>query len=259
MISIITATFNNYEELQDTISALPDERYFEHVIVNGGSCPKTLEFLLDYSKVENTLIINEPDKGIYDAFNKGISRSSGMAVVFHNSGDKLIDKNYWKEAEDFLNNHSEFAFVYSSIQFLDPEVGLIPLEPRGKRLGRGMPYLHPTMVVRREVFKDVGCFNLDYKIAGDYDFIVRMEKKNLEGHFIKGIIVEMEGSGISATNEEQAIKECKKSLIEHELYFKNFIDFQTRNQFFKARKFLASNPFSNKLLKGLKKLKYNCK
>ena len=84
------------------------------------------------------------------------------------------------------------------------------MKPSFSNLGRGMPYLHPTMVLRRDVFKKIGLFDEKYKIAMDFDLIVRLTKAELEGYyFIKtGFPVVMEGSGKSIINEGKAIREC---------------------------------------------------
>jgi len=83
MISIITITYNNYEGLKRTLSSIPSYNFIESVVVNGGTDKSTLEYLSSY----RGKVINEKDEGIADAFNKGITKSSGDAIMFLNSGD----------------------------------------------------------------------------------------------------------------------------------------------------------------------------
>ena len=87
------------------------------------------------------------------------------------------------------------------------------MKPMIKNPGRGMPYFHPTMIVRKEVFKTVGGFDIGYEIGMDFDFILRTEKNGFKGVYLNiPPVVKMEGSGKSQSKEWKAIKECYRSL-----------------------------------------------
>ena len=86
MISIITVTYNNFDDLHCTLDSLKKVEGIEKIVVNGGDCAKTKEYLSDFDGIS----ISEPDKGISDAFNKGVSRANGDTVMFINSGDVLL-------------------------------------------------------------------------------------------------------------------------------------------------------------------------
>ena len=90
LLSIVTITFNNYIELLKTVHSVNDIKNCEHIIINGGRCQKTLNFLKNYCGKS----FSEPDQGISDAFNKGIKNSKGNAVMMLNSGDVLLDRSY---------------------------------------------------------------------------------------------------------------------------------------------------------------------
>ena len=172
-ISIVTITFNNFSELKKTLDSIPKLDFIESVVVNGGDCPETKEFLNSHKGKS----ISEKDSGIADAFNKGIKLASGDLIMFLNSGDVLINSNYIKKGIKILSDSPQYSFVHSNILYKDAFGDILLMKPKVKNIGRGIKYLHPSMIVRNKIFDEIGGFNSGYKIAMDYDFILRMEKK----------------------------------------------------------------------------------
>ena len=128
MISIITVTYNNFDDLHRTLDSLEKIDGIEKVVVNGGECAKTKEYLRDFDGIA----ISEPDKGISDAFNKGVYRSSGDCVMFLNSGDLLLSRQYLQEAEKIIKFNPEISFVHSDLVFEDRisgDIRLTALQP----------------------------------------------------------------------------------------------------------------------------------
>jgi GT2 family glycosyltransferase len=199
-LSVITITFNNFDELKASLNSLEDLGV-ESVIVNGGNCQKTITYLAQGSHKSLT----EKDHGISDAFNKGFRLSNGEYITFLNSGDVLLDKTYYSEAVEFLDTHPDFDFVYADIQFIDQFAGPIRI-CSGNRFP-AMPFLHPTLIVRRKKMEEVGLFNLDYKIAMDLDFAYRLVKSGAKGHYIPRMVVEMDGQGVSSKQFTKAYRE----------------------------------------------------
>jgi glycosyltransferase involved in cell wall biosynthesis len=254
MISIITITYNNYEGLKRTLSSIPDYDFIESVVINGGSDKATLDLLNSHKGK----VINEKDEGIADAFNKGIVNSSGDAIMFLNSGDELIEPGYLKESEEILKTNKEVAFVHSNIIFIDSVGTELYMKPPFCNLGRGLPYLHPTMIVRKSVFNQIGLFNKEYKIAMDFDFIIRLEQKGCKGFYLKDkAVVKMEGTGKSVEQEFDAIKECYKSLKQNDfLNLKNYFGMMVRVVLFFLRKLMILIGLGG-LLRNLKKKKHS--
>ncbi|WP_030006928.1 hypothetical protein [Picosynechococcus sp. NKBG042902] len=200
----------------------------------------------------NGLFISEPDQGISDAFNKGIKLATGKGIVFLNSGDLLIDRNYLKIANQLLE---KYEYIYSDIYFLDSLAGKIRLRPTFKPLGRGMPYPHQTLIVRREIFDRIGTFSLEYKLAMDFDFACRLEKKLLRGLYYEKATVLMEGNGVSSQQEDKLLQECRTVLKKQNLYnLINYFEFQKRKILFLIRKILFTLKLTS-LLILLKKIK----
>ena len=237
MISIITITYNNFKELKRTLSSIPDYDFIESVVINGGSDDASKEYLSSH----HGKVINEKDEGIADAFNKGIKYSSGDAIMFLNSGDELIEATYLKEAEELLKKNNTVDFIHSNLVVTD-QTGLeLYMKPPFCNLGRGLPYLHPTMIVRKSVFEQIGFFNKKYKIAMDFDFVVRLVKKGYNGFYLKDkYVVKMEGTGLSVEREFDAIKECYKSLKENKfLNLQNSVGLSIRITLYFMRKMMV--------------------
>lgn len=199
MISVVTLTFNNFDELKKTIDSLPDD--VESIVINGGSCSKTIDFLSSYRGKS----LSEKDKGISDAFNKGFQLSTGRYVVYLNSGDELIDTSYYSEAINILNSNSQVDFVYADICFIDQFAGEI--RARSDKKLPNMPFLHPTLIVRRSVMEKIGLFSLEYNIAMDLDFAYRLVKSGGKGKYIPRMVVKMDGLGVSSHNYVLGFKE----------------------------------------------------
>ena len=220
MISVITVTYNNYDDLHRTLHSLKNVDGIESVVVNGGDCNKTKKLLSNYDGIA----ISEPDKGISDAFNKGVTHATGENVMFLNSGDILLSPDYLKEAEKTLNFNPEISFVHSDSLFEDRISGIIYMEPLKSAffsqapLGRGMPYNHLTMVIRKSIFDKIGLFKLHYKITMDFEWVCRLQKKQFDGHYIGGEpVVKMDGGGVSSTTEQLVMWESLKALIENRI------------------------------------------
>ena len=254
MLSVITITYNNLPELKKTLNSLPDFNIIESAVINGGINDDTIEFLKSYKGI----VVTEKDEGISDAFNKGIAYSTGDYIMFLNSGDELLDEEYLKKASGILDNNPDYSFVHSNLLFVDKDGTELFLRPRLKNVGRGMPYLHPTMIVRREVFSKIGGFKEEIKIAMDYDWIVRLVKEKFKGYYLdQDAPVKMDGSGKSVVREGEALKECYDILKANDyLNFENLTGFIIRYFLYLGR-YLMNSSGLDKILMFLKKIKHS--
>ena len=267
ILSIITITLNNFEELLRTVESVRDLNGCEHIIINGGECPQTLEFLQGYYGKS----VSEPDQGISDAFNKGIRLSSGDAIIMLNSGDILLDRTYPARASQILDQDPQIDFVHADLIFEDTLIGSYIMRPlRTKNvlspnIGRGMPYRHQSMVVRKEVYGRVGFFNLNY-ICSDFDWVCRWElglkKSHGKAYYSQGDpVIIMDGGGISSTQERKIILEAIKIIRQRNKHI-SFLE-KTRSYsalfrrlvLFSVRVFLKKLGFVN-ILVIIKRIKY---
>ena len=266
-LSIITITLNNFEELLSTVESVRDLNGCEHIIINGGECPQTLEFLQGYYGKS----VSEPDQGISDAFNKGIRLSSGDAIIMLNSGDILLDRTYPARASQILDQDPQIDFVHADLIFEDTLIGSYIMRPlRTKNvlspnIGRGMPYRHQSMVVRKEVYGRVGFFNLNY-ICSDFDWVCRWELdlkiSHGQAYYSQGDpVIIMDGGGISSTQERKIILEAIKIIRQRNKHI-SFLE-KTRSYsalfrrlvLFSVRVFLKKLGFVN-ILVIIKRKKY---
>jgi len=213
ILSVVTLTFNNYHELIKTINSLRGIDSVESIIINGGSCIETKEFL---EKNNQHINISESDYGISDAFNKGVKLSSGMFVTFLNSGDILIDREYYQFAIKYLSDNPKIDYIYADIELNHKYMGKQIVRPSGKN-GK-TPFPHPSLIVKRSIFNKVGSFDLTLKIAMDYDFMCRLIKERYKGYYYKKAVVLMDGKGISSNDGTEGVNERISILRRHGMY-----------------------------------------
>ena len=213
MITVIILTFNNFDQLKKTLQSIQDVKGIqEKIIINGGSCTQTHKLLIELSKDNHYTIVQEKDEGIADAFNKGVCLANGEGVNFLNSGDCLVDPEYYVRANEVLTKQPEVQIIHSNILFQDPLVGEIMMPPRRCALSKGMPFHHQTMVVRRDLFDQYGLFDKNYQCAMDFEWLSRLSLMAQQTHYLPLNAVWMDGDGVSSTREKVSLFECRKAL-----------------------------------------------
>lgn len=205
-LTIITATYNSSSTLRDTIESVLAQTYkdIEYIIVDGASKDNTLEIAREYEpQFEGKMrIISEPDKGIYDAMNKGIAAATGDVVGILNSDDFYIDNGV---LEDIINSFDDtLDAVYGNLYIVDPNDLNRCIRDRKsspyKSFRTGWHPPHPTFFVRKEIYDKYGCFNIELKIAADYDLMARfIEVYKISTLYINRYIVKMRAGGASTT------------------------------------------------------------
>lgn len=184
-ISIITATYNSCKTLPVCMDSVLNQSYpdIEYIIIDGNSTDGTLDFINAKAEThKNITVVSEPDKGIYDALNKGIAKATGEVIGFVHSDDFLahpdiistIVKEFKSKKVDGVYGNLHY------VQFDSPETIVRnwvsqPFEFR--LLNRGWMPAHPTLFLKKEVYEQYGHFDLNYTIAADYDFILRIFKQ----------------------------------------------------------------------------------
>jgi glycosyltransferase involved in cell wall biosynthesis len=220
--SIITPTSNSAKTIEATLASVLSQDFesWEHVIVDNCSTDATLEIIQDsYLKAGKTSklkIISEPDKGISDAFNKGIAAASGQLIHILNSDDQYFSVDTLSRVNRAFAN-SKAKLVHGSIVFDDPIYGSQIRRPLNCSVSRAMPFQHPAVFVDRSVYERFGCFNLSYRYAMDFEWACRLFASS---GYSKIVIHElsvpplsrMSGSGVSARNEKAALNESLRAL-----------------------------------------------
>ena len=181
LLTIITATFNSEKYLEECLLSLYNQNYsnYEHIIIDGGSTDRTIEIIKKYDD-RITYWCSNKDKGIYDAFNKGMQLAKGKYLGFLNSDDKYTEKSL-EILNDYINNYPEKDFFFGSVK---KHWGILHgYKPYKIYWSWGFYSSHSTgFFIKRESAKIVGLYDLKYKFSSDYDYFFRMiVKKKLKG------------------------------------------------------------------------------
>ena len=178
VVSIVTATWNllksgRQESVIKCIESVHNQENcnIEHIIIDGGSTDGTLELLRPYEEKGWIKIYSEPDKGIYDAFNKGVQKSQGKYINFMNSDDCFICNEAVSKSVSALEK-GNFDISYSD---------WVEKQGSHEKLGRAnlasiffqMPFCHQTVFCKKSLLENLNYFDLTYKIAADRDFLFR--------------------------------------------------------------------------------------
>lgn len=180
-ISVVTSCFNSAKHVGQTLQSVANQTYkdVEHVLVDGGSTDNTVEIIGQFPHVTNW--ISEPDKGIYDGLNKGVNRATGDVIGFVHSDDYLKSDDVLEQIANFFQSNPEVSAVYGDIVFVNEEEEVIRYYSSKnwslKKMTIGKMPAHPSFYARKEVY-DRYQFNLEYKIAADFDHILRVALDN---------------------------------------------------------------------------------
>jgi glycosyltransferase involved in cell wall biosynthesis len=210
LVSIVIATFNADNTLEACINSIIAQSYknYEIIVVDGLSKDRTVDIIKRYDG-HISKWLSEPDGGIYDAWNKGVSLSSGIWITFIGSDDTF----YPSALEDYVQfinalNNPKLEFVSSVMHLVNKEDTIIkafgfPWEWRKSRLRNTIA--HPGSFHSKNLFKKYGIFDVNFKICGDYELLLRPGNKFITAYLNK-ITVRMAQGGISS-NETAMFKE----------------------------------------------------
>jgi glycosyltransferase involved in cell wall biosynthesis len=232
LVSIITIVFNGKDSIERTINSVLGQEYanIEYIIIDGGSTDGTIDIIRKYEE-RIAYWKSERDNGISDAFNKGISAANGSIIGFVNSDDWYNPDTISKIVPHF-GNHS---IVYGNVQFWSAGRKSHRSYSDHNKLRQGMTLAHPAVFVKKEIYEKLGMFNMDFKIAMDYEFIAKAYFNNVSFYNVNSVIVNMALGGLSdrkwvqAFIEERRVKELYQGkLLSYYFFLKQFISFSVR-------------------------------
>jgi glycosyltransferase involved in cell wall biosynthesis len=215
-ISIITPTYNSAKTLSDTIESVVSQTYkdIEYIIIDGNSSDETASIVATYKSKQPITFISEPDKGIYDAMNKGVKKATGDIIGILNSDDFYFDQNVLQKVSDAFTDNSAIQAVYGDIMYVDKDN--IQKKTRywkagtctDQKIRRGWSMPHPALFVHRDVYQKLSyIFDTTLTIAADYDLIFRLIHINkINIAYIPSTLVYMREGGTSGRNILNRIK-----------------------------------------------------
>ncbi|HEV9035223.1 MAG TPA: glycosyltransferase family 2 protein, partial [Puia sp.] len=202
-ISIITATYNSAATVKDTLTSIREQDHpdIEHIIIDGGSADATAAIVSGFPHVSKW--VSEPDKGLYDAMNKGIRLAHGDVIGILNSDDIYADASVLSDVARVFEDPAVMT-VYADLHYVQHDD-----MARVKRVWHSGPFKrnyfyygwmppHPTFFVRKEVYEKAGGFNTSLRTSADYELMLRiLLKYGLSTRYIRRVTVKMRVGGVS--------------------------------------------------------------
>ena len=205
LISVVTICYNAKNDLEKTILSVLSQTYqdIEYIIIDGGSTDSTVDIIHKYSE-RLFYWISEPDKGIYDAMNKGMDRATGSWIIFMNAGDTFCDNEVIKNIFGY-NDLSDYSVIYGDCYVSKLNQLQYWKASNMKKVHVQMPFCHQSSFIRKTRLR----FSIDLKIAADYQMIYEYYRMNgiISFLYISKPISDFDATGISTTNNNLLQKE----------------------------------------------------
>lgn len=201
-ITVITCTYNSACHLRATLDSVRGQTYrnFEHLFIDGGSTDGTLDIIREY--YDDPVLMVGQDKGLYDAFNKGLKNASGQVIGFLHSDDIFFDNQALERAANAFENKDIDYYCSRMVicdEKLETQFALLGASPHRQtlrdQLYSSTYFAHPTYYCKREVVERVGKFDLQYQVASDIDWLYRLEKATDKFYFDSAPLVKFRGGG----------------------------------------------------------------
>lgn len=230
-LSIITATYNSAATVRDTFESILSQTYhdIEYIVVDGASTDGTVDIIHEYEPRFNGRMhwISEADKGIYDAMNKGLAMATGDVVGILNSDDFYTSNDILQTVVDVMQ-HNQVDAVYGDVHYVSPDdlskcvryYSSKPFKRGWMRMGF-MP-AHPSFYCKREVYKKYGTFDLSFKVAADFENLLRLIfMSRIRMAYIEKDFVTMRTGGASTSgwrSHWQITKDHLRALRKNHIY-----------------------------------------
>ena len=200
LLSIITVVFNNVNYINEAIDSVlnTNSKDVQYIIVDGSSTDGTVEVIKAYGN-KISKFLSEPDKGLYDAMNKGVGLADGQYIAFINADDYYVDGELGKVINELYEKSPDV--LYANLDYIDNERKVKRCWRAGQFRAKNLSYLwippHPTTFMTRELFTSVGGFNLSYRLAADYDLMLKALTISDNVHYLDTVLVKMRLGGVS--------------------------------------------------------------
>ena len=218
-ISVVTVVYNRVITIEQSLQSVQQQSWksVEHIVIDGASTDGTLK-VLEANRMKISVLVSERDQGIYDALNKGFSLATGDVIGVMHSDDLFADPHVLQRIADRFSNH-EVDAVYGDLDYVGKEnTNRVirrwrPGEFSLRKLAWGWMPPHPTLYLRRSVVEKYGGFDTTYRIAADYDAILRyFAVGRIRANYIPEILVKMRVGGESNRSLSRLFTKTREDL-----------------------------------------------
>lgn len=214
LFSIITVTYNAAQTLPYTLTSVEQQTFrdFEHIVIDGASTDSTVELIRDAaSHSPNMRYVSEPDKGIYDAMNKGMMLAKGQYLIFLNAGDSFHKPDTLARVAQAIAENDTPGIVYGQTQIVDSDRKRIgdrhltaPEVLTYRSFASGMVVCHQAFVALARI---APLYNLKYRFSADYDWCIQCLQHSRKNAYLPGILIDYLNEGVTTANFKRSLKE----------------------------------------------------
>jgi glycosyltransferase involved in cell wall biosynthesis len=205
-LTIVTVCYNSEDTIASTIRSVLEQTYkdIEYIIVDGGSIDNTLSTIRKYEHKFNGNLywVSESDNGLYDAMNKGIKMATGDVIALLNSDDLFCDERALEKVMNVFADNPKLDSVYADLYYVSQndtnKIVRKWISGKQRLFSLGWHPAHPTLYLKKEVYQNFGLFNLDFKLAADFEIMLRFfDKHKISNVYLEQAFVKMRLGGES--------------------------------------------------------------
>jgi len=231
-VSIITVSYNSESTIETTFKSLEEQSYsnIEYIVVDGGSTDNTIDLINRYNHII-TKWVSESDQGLYDAMNKAIKMATGDVIGLINSDDLFCDKDAVKKVVSVFETQPDLDSVYADLYYVAQNNidNIIRRWVTGeqRRFNKGWHPAHPTFYVKKKIYDRFGLFNLEFKLAADFEIMLRfLEAHNITTKYLPIPLVKMRLGGETNKSIKNIIRqnsECIRAFKENKVICNKYL------------------------------------
>lgn len=214
-ISVITVCLNAEQTIKETLASVCSQNIqnTEYIVIDGGSTDRTMDIINRY-KASIDIVISEPDRGISDAFNKGIQLASGEYIAIINADD-YYEEGAFKAVLDTAQRHNQPDIIHGQLRYFGDQGSPYIEKPDIRKVWKYMSVFHPTMFVNKRIYESIGYYRLDYLLAMDSEWVHRALANDAEFVECHSVISNMRLGGASHDSMLGSLLEFRRSALFH--------------------------------------------
>ena len=235
IISIITTCFNSEKYIRTALESVLEQTYpnIEYIVVDGKSMDNTVKIIQQYEPLFNGRMkwISEPDKGLYDAMNKGITMATGNIIGILNSDDLYCDTFAIEKVMNIFDKNNSLDAVYANLYYVSQNnssrIVRKWITGNQKPFKSGWHPGHTALFLKKNVYDDYGLYNLNFKLVADFELMLRVfDKYKIKAYYLQEYLIKMRLGGVTNKSFKNIYRqniECLKAFQRNELIVSKFL------------------------------------